>query len=109
MPQYIHEIAKWPDFNWDKEAILPLLTAAHHKQGRLKGFMEALGFALRDETALQTLTLDVLKSTEIEGEFLNPDQVRSSIARHLGLDIAGLVPSDRNVEGVVEIDRKSVV
>ncbi len=103
MPQYIYEINKWPGFYWDKEAILPLLTAIHHKQGRLKGFMEALGFALRDETALQTLTTDVLKSTEIEGEFLSPDQVRSSIARKLGLDIAGLVPSDRNVEGVVEM------
>ena len=65
--------------------------------------MEALGFKLREEATLQTLTLDVIKSSEIEGEILNPDQVRSSIARQLGMDIAGLVPVDRNVEGVVEM------
>jgi Fic family protein len=103
VPYYIHEIIKWPDFYWDKEAILPLLTSIHHKQGHLKGFMEAFGFELRDETSLQALTQDVLKSTEIEGENLDKDQVRSSIARHLGLDIAGLIPSDRHVDGVVEM------
>ncbi len=101
--KYIHQRADWPHFTWDNEAILPLLAAVRHKQGRLKGNMEMLGFISRNETTLQTLTLDVLKSTEIEGEILNPHQVRSSIARHLGLDIAGLVPSDRNIDGIVEM------
>ena len=67
------------------------------------GRMESLGFDLRNEATLETLTLDVLKSTEIEGEYLNPDQVRSSIARRLGMEIAGSVESDRNVDGVVEM------
>ena len=103
MSKYIHQLAKWPDFTWSNEAILPILSNIRHKQGRLKGYMEVLGFALRNQTTLETLTLDVLKSTEIEGEILNPEQVRSSIARRLGMDIAGLVPADRNVEGVVEM------
>lgn len=72
-------------------------------QGRVVGRMEALGFSVRSEAMLQTLTQDVLKSTEIEGELLDPEQVRSSIARRLGMDIAGLIPSDRHVEGVVEM------
>lgn len=100
---YIHQSSNWPRFTWDNAALLPLLSHVRHKQGRLKGYMEVLGFAPRNETILQTLTLDVLKSTEIEGEFLNQAQVRSSIARHLGMDIAGLVPADRNVEGVVKM------
>ncbi|MBA3665329.1 MAG: DUF4172 domain-containing protein, partial [Bacteroidetes bacterium] len=100
---YIHQLPKWPNFIWDDKAVLALLSMVRHKQGRLKGYMEALGFALRNETTLKTLTLDVLKSTEIEGEILNPDQVRSSLARKLGMDVAGLVPSDRNVDGVVEM------
>ncbi len=103
MGKYIHQLTKWPDFNWNNESILQLLSNVRHKQGRLKGYLEVLGFALRNETTLQTLTLDVLKSTEIEGEILNPDQVRSSIARKLGMDIAGLVPTDRNIDGVVDM------
>lgn len=103
MPNYIHQHSKWPDFKWNHEEILPLLSSVRHKQGRLIGHMEVLGFALRNEASLQTLTLDVIKSTEIEGEILNQEQVRSSIARKLGIDIAGLVPSDRNVEGIVEM------
>lgn len=100
---YIHELYEWPQFSWDNEALLPVLSAVRHKQGRLNGYLKALGFTLRNETKLQTLTLDVLKSNEIEGELLSPEQVRSSIARRLGMDIAGLVPADRNVEGVVEM------
>lgn len=100
---YIHQNKKWPKFIWDSNALLPLLTNVRHKQGRLKGYMEMLGFAMRNETTLQTLTIDVLKSTEIEGELLNPDQVRSSVARQLGMEVAGLIPDDRNVEGVVEM------
>lgn len=101
--KYIHQHKHWPEFTWDNEALVSLLTKVRYKQGRLKGYMEMLGFSMRNETTLQTLTLDVLKSTEIEGEFLNSEQVRSSIARHLGMDIAGLVPADRDVEGVVEM------
>lgn len=103
MPKYIHQLTKWPDFTWNHELVLPILSEVRHKQGRLKGYLEALGFALRNETSLQTLTLEVIKSNEIEGEILNHDQVRSSIAKHLGLDVAGLVQVDRNVDGVVEM------
>lgn len=100
---YIHLLKKWPKFQWDNNIITPLLAEVRYQQGRLLGRMEGLGFALQEQANLQTLTLDVLKSSEIEGEILDTDQVRSSIARRLGIDIAGLVPADRNVEGVVEM------
>jgi Fic family protein len=100
---YIHQHKTWPNFTWDDKQLLKLLTYVRHKQGRLLGKMEGLGFSLKEEATLQTLTQDVLKSSEIEGEILNPDQVRSSIARRLGMEVAGLVPSDRNVDGVVEM------
>lgn len=101
--KYIYQLKQWPNFTWDNDVALPILLTVRRKQARLQGYMEALGFALQSTTTLQTLTLDVLKSTEIEGEILNPDQVRSSIARKLGMDIVGLVTSDRNVDGVVEM------
>lgn len=100
---YIYQHLEWPHFTWDNDSLITLLVSVRHKQGRLKGYMEALGFALRNEATLQTLTQDVLKSSEIEGEMLNLAQVRSSIARKLGMNIAGLVPADRHVEGVVEM------
>ena len=100
---YIHERDDWPDFRWGDEQIAQPLAAARHRQGRLIGRMEALGFPLQEEAVLHALTEDVLKSSEIEGEILDKDQVRSSIARRLGMDIGGLVPADRNVEGVVEM------
>lgn len=100
---YIHQLTEWPHFQWDSDQISLLLAEVRHRQGRLLGKMEGLGFQLQEEATLQTLTLDVLKSSEIEGEILNPGQVRSSIARRLGMDVAGLVPADRNVEGVVEM------
>ena len=100
---YIHQHKDWPKFSWQQERLAKTLATVRHKQGKLTGRMEALGFNLRNEATLQTLTLDVLKSSEIEGEMLNPDQVRSSIARRLGMDIAGLVPADRHVEGIVEM------
>jgi Fic family protein len=103
MGTYIHELKKWPQFTWDHEELAPLLGKVRHKQGRLLGYMQSLGFPLKTDAMLETLELDVLKSSEIEGEILNPDQVRSSLARHLGIKIAGLVPSDRNVDGVVEM------
>ena len=100
---YIHERSDWPKFTWDQEKLAPRLAAVRHRQGRLLGRMEAIGFPLRKEAVLETLTLDVVKSSEIEGAVLSPEQVRSSIARRLGMDIAGAVPSDRHVEGVVEM------
>ena len=101
--QYIHQLDVWPKFIWDHKKITALLGPVRNRQGRFVGRMEAMGFALRTEALLETLTLDVIKSSEIEGEVLNADQVRSSIARRLGLDIAGMVPSDRDVDGVVEM------
>jgi len=103
MNGYIHERSDWPEFRWDQRSLVAPLAKVRHRQGRLIGRMEGLGFALRKEAVLQTLTLDVLKSSEIEGEILNPEQVRSSVARRLGMDVAGVVPVDRNVEGVVEM------
>lgn len=100
---YIYEQEGWPKLHWRDERLAARLAEVRHRQGRLLGRMEALGFPLRTEAVLYTLTEDVLKSSEIEGEILDKDQVRSSIARRLGLDIAGLVPSDRHVEGVVEM------
>jgi Fic family protein len=103
MSQYIHELPDWSEFHWDSARLAGPLAALRHRQGRLVGRMETLGFSLRAEATLQTLTMDVLKSSEIEGEILDHDQVRSSIARRLGMDIGALAPADRNVEGVVEL------
>jgi Fic family protein len=103
MSHYIYELPDWPHFRWDEKRLAVPLTALRHRQGRLVGRMETLGFPLRAEATLQTLTLDVVKSSEIEGEILNREQVRSSIARRLGMNIGGLAPTDRNVEGVVEM------
>lgn len=100
---YIHQRKDWPRFHWDDPGLLEPLAAVRHRQGRLIGRMEALGFRLREEAVLQTLTQDVLKSSEIEGEILDREQVRSSIARRLGLEIGALAPADRDVEGVVEM------
>jgi Fic family protein len=100
---YIWQLDEWPDLRWDDRAVAKLLPQVSREQGRLLGKMEALGFDLRREAHLRTLTEDVVKTSEIEGETLHPDQVRSSIARRLGMDVAGLVPADRNVEGIVEM------
>ncbi len=88
---YIWEQSDWPEFVWEQERVSKLLMHAHREQGRLQGKMEALGFDLRAEAYLRTLTKNVVKSSEIEGERLDNDQVRSSIARRLGMDVAGLV------------------
>jgi Fic family protein len=103
MSGYIYQNKDWPNFKWDNGRVMNLLATVRNKQGRLLGNMEALGFNLRSEAMLQTLTLNIIKSSEIEGEKLNAEQVRSSVARRLGITIAGLTPSDRNVEGVVEM------
>lgn len=103
MAVYIHQLENWPRFYWDDHVLEVPLAETSRRQGRLIGRMEGLGSKLRDEAALQTLTEDVIKSGDIEGEVLDRDQVRSSIARRLGMDIAGLVPSDRHVDGVVDM------
>jgi len=100
---FIYERGGWPEFRWRDEALSAPLAAVRHRQGRLIGRMEALGFPLQSEALLQTLTEDVLKSSDIEGETLDKEQVRSSIARRLGLDIGALAPVDRDVEGVVDM------
>ena len=100
---YIHELQDWPRFSWSRERLAEPLASVRHRQGRLIGHMEALGFDLQQEAVLETLTADVLKSSEIEGEKLDAEQVRSSLARRLGMDIGALRPADRNVEGVVEM------
>lgn len=103
MKAFIHQLENWPNFSWKLEEFINLLSEARNLQGRILGRMESLGFDLRNEATLETLTLDALKTTEIEGEYLNRDQVRSSIARKLGMEIAGSVDSDRNVDGIVDI------
>lgn len=104
MARYIYNLPNWPQFSWDQEKITSLLSDVRHRQGRLLGKMENIGFNLQTEANLHTLTLDVIKSSEIEGEILDRNHVRSSIARRLGVDVGGIVtPSDRNVEGVAEM------
>ncbi len=100
---YIHQESHWPNFTWDQTRLADALAHVRNMQGRLVGRMEALGFQNQGEAVLKTLTQDVIKTSEIEGEKLADDQVSSSIARRLGMDIAGLVASDRNVDGIVEM------
>lgn len=100
---YIHQKPDWPHFIWDEKKLLEQLVKVGHKQGRLIGRMEGLGFSLQHEATLLNMTSEIIKSGEIEGEALDHNQVRSSIARRLGMDIAGMVPSDRSVDGVVEV------
>lgn len=100
---FIWEQSDWPQWRFDASLLSAALASVRHSQGRLLGRMDGLGFALRDQATLQVLTEDVLKTSEIEGQQLNPDAVRSSIARRLGVDIGALAPSDRHVDGVVEM------
>ncbi len=100
---WIHKHQNWPDFTWDTGFITSRLADISHRQGHLLGYMKGIGFEFRREASLITLTNDVVKSSAIEGEKLNPLEVRSSIARRLGIDVAGLIPASRDVEGVVEM------
>lgn len=100
---YIHERKDWPRLTWDKVRLAGLLAEVRHLQGRLLGRMESLGFSLREEATLSTLTQDVLKTSEIEGEKLDLQQVRSSLAKRMGVDIGATAPIDRAVEGIVEL------
>ena len=103
MAVYIYQLAAWPSFQWDADRLNSLLTGIRHQQGKLLGNMERIGFGLQAEATLENLTLDVLKSSEIEGELLDAAQVRSSIAKRLGIEMAGMVNADRHVEGIVEM------
>ena len=101
MAPCIHQLPMWPQFTWQPAVLECLLGAVRHQQGDLLGRLDSLGLDLRAEATLQTLTLDVLKSSEIEGKVLPPASGRSSLVYRLGLDQAGLPPVDRRVEGVV--------
>lgn len=103
MPDYIHQRERWPHLEWRKGELAEQLAAVSRRQGRLIGRMESLGLKLRAEAVLETLTEEVTKSSDIEGEALDREQVRSSLARRLGMDVAGLKTPDRDVEGVVEM------
>ncbi|MFT4758413.1 MAG: Fic family protein [Paraglaciecola sp.] len=100
---YIHQQSAWANFQWRDKDLIYLLGEVRYLQGRLLGKIEELGFDLKNEANLKNLTLDILKSNEIEDEILDAEEVRSSLARRLGLEISGLVPSDRHVDGVVEM------
>lgn len=100
---YIHEKENWYNFVWDNEKILPILASVRHLQGRLLGHMERLGFDLIERATLESLILDVIDTSKIEGEFLNPELVRSSIARKLGIEGAEFLSTPRNIEGVVDV------
>jgi len=101
--KYVYEQKNWPNFIWRHEIISPVLAEVRHHQGRLLGRIEALGFQLQEEAALQSITEETIQSSEIEGETLDREQVRSSVARHLGIEVAGMVDSGRIVDGVVEM------
>ena len=101
--EYIYQQKNWPDFVWNLQELAGLLADVRNRQGRLIGKMEALGFDLQNEAFLETLTVDIIKSNEIEGIVLNKEEVRSSIARRLGIDTGGLPPVNRNIEGIVDI------
>jgi len=100
---YIYEQNDYPNFTWQDEKLIFLLAKVRHLQGKIIGKMESLGFELQNEATLETIVLDVVKSTEIEGENLDVQQVRSSIAKRLGIEISDSVYSQRDVEGVVEM------
>ena len=101
--RYIWQQPDWPQWAYDRDRLLPLLAPLHRLQGHLQGRMHDLGLDLRDQATLRVLTEDVLKTSEIEGEKLNRDAIRSSLARRLGVDIGALAPTDRQVDGVVDM------
>lgn len=103
MAIYIHQLKNWPHLHWNEQEFISLLSEVRNLQGKLMGKVELLGFELKGEANLETLIQDVLQTSEIEGEILNPELVRSSIATRLGLEYSGLEHSDRNIEGIVEL------
>ncbi|MDR2626844.1 MAG: Fic family protein [Dysgonamonadaceae bacterium] len=100
---YIHERNNWTNFIWNNEAIYPMLVKTRYLQGKLLGRMQNPGFDLKTESTLISLTLDVVDSSKIEGEILNPEQVRSSIANQLGVENAEFFAVSRDVEGIVNV------
>lgn len=105
---YIYEHSDWPHFKWDIKKLLPTLSLVRNMQGKIIGKMGVLGFELKKSADLDVLTLDVTKSSEIEGEILAPEQVKSSIARRLGIQILGSVKSDKKVDGAVDMTLDAV-
>ncbi len=103
MAKYIYQYEQWPHFTWDDREVNGILGRVRHLQGKIMGQMASLGFFMKEEALLSTLTTDVIKSSEIEGEKLNYEQVRSSIARRLGMEYAGMIAATRDVDGVVEM------
>ncbi len=101
--KYIYEYENWTNFSWQETAINAIFEEVRNLQGKIIGQMNTLGFATKEEASLTTLILDVIKSSEIEGEKLDYEQVRSSIARRLGINVAGLVPANRNVDAIVDM------
>lgn len=101
--KYIWQASDWPKWRFDLAALAGPMAEASRAQGLLMGRLADVGMALRDQASLSALTDDVVKTSEIEGETLNVESVRSSIARRLGVDIGALAPVDRHVEGVVEM------
>ena len=102
-PIYIWQYPEWPSFTWNDSRLIALLSEVRNLEGKIQGMMGGLGFDVQSITALNVMTEDVLRSNEIEGVILNSDKVRSSIAKHLGIDTAGLPQPDRYTEGVVQI------
>src|SRR5579859_6284595 len=100
---YIWELPDWPHFRWDDARLIGPLGIAHRKEGWLLGNMARLGFDLKLTAEVEAMTDEALKSSEIEGEILNRDSVRSSVARRLGVPEAALAPEDRRVEGIVTV------
>ena len=100
---YIHEKDNWTEFTWNEKLISKELAETRNLQGRLLGKMESLGFDQQDEAVLNTLTLEIVKSSEIEGEILDLEQVRSSVAKRLGIELAGAIESERHIDGIVEM------
>ena len=105
---YIHERSDWPRFRWDEKGVGSVLAKVRHQQGLFVGKMEGLRIPLRSEATLSTLTEDVMRTSEIEGEILDRKQVRSSIARRLGIDIGARSRVDRRTEGVVEMSLDAI-
>lgn len=103
MAIYIHQLKNWPKLNWNEQEFISLLSEVRILQGKLMGKVELLGFELKDEANFENLIQDVIQTSEIEGEILNPQLVRSSIATRLGLEYSGLEQSDRHVDGIVEL------
>ncbi len=101
--RYIYQLKDWPEFYWDHEQLMNLLAAVRHKQGLLLGKMSNLGFGLQSEASLEHLSSEILKSNEIEGELLDQTEVRSSVATRLGIDIGGVRPTSRHIDGIVEM------